>query len=151
MKNLRIVTAKGNEKWVIASGRPLLEGERTVGLIGTLQDVDHQVKSALKTKENEQLLKTLIDNLPINVYIKDIESRKILVNRAECDFAGVDSPDKILGKNDFDIYDKKTARAFRDEDLEVLRTLKTHSRKREHLHGQRWFPDLDFNFQNSPN
>jgi PAS domain S-box-containing protein len=123
-EKLQIITAEGNEKWVIASGKPIYDKDKLVGLIGTFQDINAQILSETKIKKSEQLLKTLIDNLPINVYIKDIESRKILVNKAECDFAGVDSPKEILGKNDFEIYDKKTAQTFRDEDLEVINTLK---------------------------
>ena len=123
-EKLQIVTAKGNEKWVIAAGKPIYNNDRLIGLIGTFQDINEQVLSETKIKESEKLLKTLIDNLPINVYIKDIESRKILVNKAECDFAGVVNPNEILGKNDFDLYDKKTAQAFRKEDLEVINTLK---------------------------
>ncbi|MGB5435574.1 MAG: PAS domain S-box protein [Maribacter sp.] len=123
-EKLQIITAKGNEKWVSATGKPIFDHDKLIGLIGTFQDITEQILSETKIKESEQLLKTLIDNLPINVYIKDIESRKILVNKAECDFAGVDSPNDILGKNDFDIYDKETAQTFRDEDLEVINTLK---------------------------
>ena len=123
-EKLQIISAKGNEKWIIATGKPIYDKDKLVGLIGTFQDITEQILSESKIKESEQLLKTLIDNLPINVYIKDIESRKILVNKAECDFAGVNSPKEILGKNDFDLYDKETARAFRDEDLEVINTFK---------------------------
>ncbi|MBD0779809.1 PAS domain S-box protein [Maribacter sp. ANRC-HE7] len=122
-EKLQIVTATGKEKWVIASGKPIFNNDKLIGLLGTIQDINDSVLSQIKIKESEHLLKTLIDNLPMSVYIKDIESRKILVNKAECDFAGVDDPKKLLGKNDFQIYDKKTAQGFRDEDLEVIQTL----------------------------
>ena len=122
-EKLQIITATGKEKWVIASGKPIFNNDKMVGLLGTFQDINDSVLSQIKIKESEHLLKTLIDNLPIGVYIKDVESRKILVNKAECDFARVDDPKKLLGKNDFQIYDKKTAQAFRDEDLEVIQTL----------------------------
>lgn len=122
-EKLQIITATGKEKWVIASGKPIFNNDKLIGLLGTLQDINDSVLSQIKIKESEHLLKTLIDNLPMSVYIKDIESRKVLVNKAECDFAGVDDPKKLLGKNDFQIYDKKTAQGFRDEDLEVIQTL----------------------------
>ena len=121
---LQIVTANGNEKWVMASGKPIYNKGELVGLIGTLQDVHEQVEADMKTLDNEKLLRTLIDNLPVNVYIKDTESRKVLVNKAECEFLGVKNADELLGKSDFDLYPPESAAKSREEDLMVMNTLK---------------------------
>ena len=122
-ERLQIITAKGNEKWVIASGRPIFKNEIFLGLLGTLQDINEEVQADIKTKENEQLLKTLIDNLPLNVFIKDLDSKKVLVNKSECEYLGVKNANEILGKNDFDLYGKETAQISRDEDLQVINSL----------------------------
>ncbi|WP_299529319.1 PAS domain-containing protein [Ulvibacterium sp.] len=122
-EKLQIITAKGNEKWVIAAGKPIFKDERLIGLIGTLQDVNDQVLSQTKTKENEHLLKTLIDHLPLNVFIKDKESRKVLVNKAECDYLGVKGPEEVLGKTDYDFYDEETANTTREDDLHVMNSM----------------------------
>ncbi|WP_425237966.1 PAS domain-containing protein [Ulvibacterium sp.] len=119
-EKLQIITAKGNEKWVIAAGKPVFKNEKLIGLIGTFQDVNDQVLSEIKTKENEHLLKTLIDHLPLNVFIKDKESRKVLVNRAECDYLDVSGPEEVLGKTDYDFYDEETANITREDDLHVM-------------------------------
>lgn len=71
----------------------------------------------------KKLLRTLIDNLPVNVYIKDTESRKVLINKAECEYLGVKDPKEVIGKNDFDLYPFKTAEKIRAEDLKVMNTL----------------------------
>lgn len=128
-QKIQLVTAKGNERWVISAGKPVYKNKELVGLIGTFQDINDQVLSDLKTKESERLLKTLIDNLPLNVYIKDLDSRKILVNKSECDYLGVDHPEELLGKDDFDLYPKEIAQTFRDEDLQVMNSLKPILRK----------------------
>ena len=120
---LQVVTAKGNEKWVAAAGKPMYKNGEFIGLLGTFQDVDDQVKAELKSKESELLLKTLIDNLPLNVFIKDIDSKKILVNKAECEYLGVKNSKDLIGKTDFDLYDKEMAQISRDEDLYVMNTL----------------------------
>lgn len=122
-ERLQIVTAKGNEVWVQAAGMPLYQGNTLIGLTGTLQNIDDQVRSEMKTKESENLLRTLIDNLPLNVYIKDTESRKILVNKAECAYMGVHNPEELLGKTDFDLYDHNIAQTSRNEDIKVMDTL----------------------------
>jgi PAS domain S-box-containing protein len=57
------------------------------------------------------------------VYIKDRESKKILVNKAECHYLGVKDATEILGKDDFDLYDDEIAQISREEDLKVINTL----------------------------
>nr|WP_299074617.1 PAS domain S-box protein [uncultured Allomuricauda sp.] len=122
-QRLIIITAKGEEKWVEAGGKAMKKNGEIVKIIGTFQDINDQVIAEKKTKESEQLLSTLIDNLPINVYIKDKESRKLLVNKTECEYIGTNAKN-LIGKSDFDLYDKKIAQISRDEDLEVMRSLK---------------------------
>lgn len=123
-EKLQIVNNNGEEIWVIAAGKPIVKEGKTVSIIGTFQDINEQVIHDIKTKESEKLLQTLIDNLPVNVYIKDLDSRKILVNKAECNYLGVSHPDQILGKTDFDSYDQTMASTFREEDLTVINSLR---------------------------
>lgn len=121
-EKLQIVTAKGNEKWVLASGKAFFKRGKPTKLIGTFQDITAQVNAEVKTKQSEELLNTLVNNLPINVYIKDTMSRKLLVNQAECDYLGYEKPEELIGKTDFDVYDERTAQISRNDDLEVFRS-----------------------------
>jgi PAS domain S-box-containing protein len=114
------VTAKGNEKWVNVSGKPLYKSGTYVGLIGIVQDITDYVQKEQKTKDNEHLLKTLINNLPLQIYIKDTQSKKLLANKSELKFLGLENENEVIGKDDFDMYDKATAQKFRDEDVEVM-------------------------------
>jgi len=123
-EKLQLVKADGEEIWVIAAGKPLFKNDEFIGLLGTIQDINDSVNSDLKTKKNEKLLRTLIDNLPLNVFIKDTESRKILANKSEVSFCGLEDESEILGKTDFDFYDLATAKSSREEDLYVMQTLK---------------------------
>ncbi|WP_405413512.1 PAS domain-containing protein [Maribacter sp. Asnod1-A12] len=121
---LQITTANNQEKWVMTSGKPIYNKGKIAGLIGTFQDIDDQVEANNKTINNEKLLRTLIDNLPVNVYIKDTESRKVLINKAECEYIGANDPNEIIGKNDFDLYSFDDALKSREEDLRVMKTLR---------------------------
>nr|WP_299000807.1 PAS domain-containing sensor histidine kinase [uncultured Allomuricauda sp.] len=121
-ERLQIVTQKGEEKWVAAGGKAIKKEGKTLKIFGTFQDINQQVIAEKRTKESERLLTTLIDNLPINVFIKDKDSRKILVNKAECNYLDT-SPNELIGKTDFDLYDNDIAKTSRDEDLEVMRSL----------------------------
>ncbi|WP_222983576.1 PAS domain-containing sensor histidine kinase [Flagellimonas meishanensis] len=122
-ERLEILTSKGNEKWVKASGKPIVQDGSVVKLFGTFQDIHEQVMLEIKREENERLLTTLINNIPLNVFVKDKDSRKTLVNKSECDYLEKSQED-LIGKDDFDLYDAKAAQISREEDLEVMRTLK---------------------------
>ena len=111
---------KHNEKWVITTGKPLYDNDEVIRLVGTFQDITEKELAAQQIQEREQILHTLIDNIPLNIYIKDLNSRKILVNKAECDFLGVPNAKELLGKCDHDLYDNRTANQLREEDLEVI-------------------------------
>lgn len=119
-KRLQITTPDGHEKWVICSGRPHHKNGEYVGIIGTFQDVTDSVLKDVKTRESERMLRTLIDNLPVNVFIKDLNYRKILVNKSELEFYGLKHEDEMLGKDDFDIMDPESARSSQEEDFLVI-------------------------------
>lgn len=70
---------------------------------------------------NRLLLRTIIDNLPSGIYAKDLEGRKILANKKDCQNAGVESEAELLGKTDFDFFPRHIAEQFYQDDQKVLR------------------------------
>jgi len=121
---LKILTKKNNEKWVKTTGRPIFSEGDISSFIGTFQDVTSQISNENRRKYEENLIQTLIDHLPLNIYIKDIQSRKILVNKAECDYMGVEKASELIGKSDWDLYPPEQAKISIEEDLKVMKTLK---------------------------
>lgn len=118
-----IITAKGEERWLKLSGKPINKNGVTVKLFGTFQDVHEQVMADTKVEQHRQLLTSIIDNLPLNIFVKNLDSRMILVNKAECDHLGMD-PRDLIGKNDHDLHRAEIADQSREEDLMVIKTLK---------------------------
>ncbi|WP_417935664.1 sensor histidine kinase [Flagellimonas pelagia] len=122
-ERLIIITQKGEERWVQSAGKAIEKNGEVVKVFGTFQDIHEQVMTETKVMENQQLLTALIDNLPLNVFVKDLDSKKILVNKSECEYLEK-SPRELIGKTDFDLYDEEVAKISREEDLEVIKTLK---------------------------
>ena len=122
-ERLTIITQKGEERWVQSAGKAIEKNGEVVKVFGTFQDIHDQVMTETKVMENQQLLTALIDNLPLNVFVKDLDSKKILVNKSECEYLEK-SPKELIGKTDFDLYDEEVAKISREEDLEVIKTLK---------------------------
>ncbi len=87
-----------------------------------IQDITEQKAIENTLREERELLRTLIDNIPTGIFIKDLQSRKTLVNKAEVDFMGVKDASEILGKDDFELFPKDFAAITVAEDQEVFTT-----------------------------
>jgi PAS domain-containing protein len=58
------------------------------------------------------LLRTLIDNLPDCIYVKDTEARKVIANPADLENLGCKTEAEAIGKTDFDFFPKDLAEGF---------------------------------------
>jgi PAS domain S-box-containing protein len=77
-------------------------------------------KAETELKAERTLLRTLIDVLPLAIYVKDADGR-FLVASTECARSiGVSSPDKLLGRTDADFFPPAIAAAFLTAEQRVL-------------------------------
>jgi PAS domain S-box-containing protein len=65
-----------------------------------------KLSKSLGAIQREQHLKTLLDNFPFMVWLKDIDSRLLVANSAYAKMAGVSSTEALEGKTDFDFSPK---------------------------------------------
>jgi PAS domain S-box-containing protein len=66
------------------------------------------------------LLRTLIDNMPDCIYVKDADSRFLVANHGVARLMGVGSPEELLGRTDFDFFPKELAQRYRDDEVAIL-------------------------------
>lgn len=72
---------------------------------------------------NEQdLLRTLLDNSPDHIYFKDMQSRFLKCSKAQALQFGAASPAALVGKTDFDFFSEEHARPAYEDEQEILRT-----------------------------
>ena len=64
------------------------------------------------THQQVQMLWNLLDRSYVGVFWKDLEGRFLGGNAWFAELFGVDSIDELLGKTDYDFFDKKTAEAY---------------------------------------
>lgn len=84
-------------------------------LIFRLREREHK-RERDSLKREKELLQTLMDNIPDTIYFKNDKSQFTRVNKAKARQVGVDSPEQIYGKTDFDFFDYQNAKeAFEDE------------------------------------
>jgi PAS domain S-box-containing protein len=114
------------------------EGRKT--RVAAIMDITERKVAELAGKRAEEalrcernLLRTLIDNLPDAVYVKDMECRKTVANVADVRYMGQQSEAEVLGKTDFDFYPADAAAAYHADDQSVVQTGQPVLNKEEFL------------------
>jgi two-component system cell cycle sensor histidine kinase/response regulator CckA len=79
-------------------------------------------RAAEALAEERRLLRTLIDNMPDRIYVKDARSRWVVANRALAKLVGAGSPRELIGKTDFDYFPEEIAKAFFTDEQAILRS-----------------------------
>ncbi len=72
--------------------------------------------------EERKLLRTLIDNLPAHIFVKDTAGRYLLVNEAQTKHLVLGAETEMLGKTVFDFFPEEPARRFAADDQAVIQT-----------------------------
>jgi PAS domain S-box-containing protein len=94
-----------------------------VDLIQNLNNnLNNLIKAEEEIKRERILLRTLINNLPDTIYVKDTEGRKLIANKADLKAMNVNSESEIIGKTDLDIFRNEDGMRGYAEDLSVLQT-----------------------------
>lgn len=79
-------------------------------------DITVRKLAETKQKEDYSLMRTIIDNLPLNVYVKNLQSQKILANRADWQYLGATAESDLIGKSAYDLYPDNSAQQSIEED-----------------------------------
>ncbi len=111
----------GNLRSVEIHAYPVLDNNgNVVQVIEYILDITDR-KQAEDTLEKERnLLRTLIDNLPDFIYVKNTESRFVTVNTAATQLMGAATPGELIGKTDFDFYPKELAEKYYTDDQKIV-------------------------------
>ncbi|NEO85704.1 MAG: CHASE2 domain-containing protein [Spirulina sp. SIO3F2] len=100
--------------WWIPIIPPLLA---LMGSAGTLQAILGYQEEELK--RSTEFLRSMIDNIPDPIFVKDTQFRWIILNQAFCRFTGFPR-EELLGKTDYDVFNKAEAQVFRQEEQELF-------------------------------
>jgi PAS domain S-box-containing protein len=91
-----------------------------IGVTGTSHDITKRKRMEEIVRDDRNLLRTLIDNIPDRIYAMDIQGRKTLSNTADWKASGGKTMEDVIGKTDFDTYPPELAEGFWRLDKAVL-------------------------------
>lgn len=103
----------------------LLKDSLGVNIVWTFgKDITERVHYEKQVKELNQIMSTVLSNIPMFISVKDITNdlRYIFSNRSGGDFrSGLSG--HIIGKTDFEIFPLEIAETLRRDDMETMQTL----------------------------
>ena len=91
-----------------------------VTILDDFRDITRHKQAQAEPVYDRDLLRTVVDNLPDAIYVKDAAARKVLANPADLRNLGCKTETEALGKTDFDLFPKEIAEKFFQDDQLVL-------------------------------
>lgn len=117
----RMLTKDGQTVW-FRNQSALIRAETGQVLYsqGVMYDITDYKRAETALDEERNLLRTLIDNIPDFVFIKDTQSRFVINNLAHTRLLGRTSPNELIGKTDFDIFSQELATKYQADEQSVM-------------------------------
>lgn len=111
----------GGQRYISASLVPDLDERSQVrGYYALISDISERKRAEIELEETRNFLQSVLDNLPVAVYVKDAqELRFVLWNAATTELLGY-SATQAVGKTDFDLFRPQQAEICTTSDREVL-------------------------------
>ena len=86
-----------------------------------LKEKISETMESSKIAELSESLSTLLNNMPVMTFYKEIETGKyIMCNQSFADYCYLEKPEDVKGLTDFDLFDEVTARHFVEKDQIAL-------------------------------
>ncbi|MDD2759308.1 MAG: PAS domain-containing protein, partial [Methylomonas sp.] len=108
---------------VLAIGHDITEHKRAAAQIQALNlSLEQRVQDRTEAlRQQTRYLRTIIDSLPLLIWLKDTESRFVMVNQATAASCRL-GVDEMVGKCDADLWPATLAETYIAEDREVMAT-----------------------------
>ena len=131
---IKMNTTISNEEWVkypngdnilLETKKVLLQDDKDniIGILGISKNITKNKKRKEKIEELSNLLSNSINSVENLIFVKDNEFKYLECNKAFEKFIGV-SREELIGRDDYDFFDKKLADFFRAKDTEIFKSEK---------------------------
>jgi PAS domain S-box-containing protein len=120
----RYIRKDGSIVWVNLTSSAVREKNRPLKyFIAVIEDITERKHTEETIRTSREMLRLVMDNVPQAVFWKDVNSVYLGCNAVFARFAGVETPDNIVGKTDYGLaWTKEEADSFRKDDRRVMDT-----------------------------
>jgi len=119
----RVRTGTDNWRWLRIRGAVVRDRAGTAQRIaGSMIDISHRKNAEGQLEEERHLLRLVIENVPLQVYFKDLESRFVLANRQMSEWMGIGDARALIGKHDRDFFAREHWKQAADDERAIIET-----------------------------
>jgi PAS domain S-box-containing protein len=93
---------------------------RIIGTMGISRDITRMKQMEDELAAERNMLRSVIENIPDPIFVKDAEGRYLLDNAAHCKTLGASSREEVIGRTTFDYFPADRAAAFKVDDDRVI-------------------------------
>jgi PAS domain S-box-containing protein len=89
-------------------------------VLGMVRDVTDRKRAELALQQREAYLRSMLDNFPYLVWLKDVDGRFLAVNQVFAEACGQPDIEAVVGKTDLDVWSREMAERYRADDRRVM-------------------------------
>jgi len=119
----KVTLPDGRVGWVLTTKMPMRDrAGHIIGTMGMSRDITRikQIEDELAAERN--MLRSVIENIPDPIFVKDAQGRYMLDNEAHCKSLGVETREEVIGRTSFDFFPPEEAAGFKRDDDHVIAT-----------------------------
>jgi len=122
----------GTESWILATKMPYRDANGVIiGTFGLSRDITEHKKAEEALRNSMALYHSLVQNLPQNIFRKNLDGRFTFANAQFCATVGK-RLEEIMGKTDYDLFPAVLARKYQEDDRKIIKSGKTFETIEEH-------------------
>jgi PAS domain S-box-containing protein len=126
--NLYKITCKdGSVRQIIISGIVINDN-----VLATFIDITERILAEMFLQESESKFKTLVENIPQKVFMKDLDYKWIFVNKNLADDLEM-TPEEVVGKIDTDFFPPELAAKYHADDERIISTGQTEDMEEKYI------------------
>jgi len=105
----RVRTDAGYYVWINVTGQAVWDEQGTaIRLAGSVVDITDRKRAQMEIQEREKLIESILDALPLNVFVKDAHGCLRFYNEQTEQTTGI-SREQAIGRTDFEIFSPQVA------------------------------------------
>ncbi len=117
----RRVKKDGSVAFITMTASPIRNSEGDIiGASHISHDITERIQNERRLRGERSMLRTLIDNIPDYIYVKDQNSKHIINNRAMVNLVGATTEAETLGRSSIDFFGDGVAAGYLEEDRQIM-------------------------------
>ena len=122
-KEERETWGEGEDTWCSTTKMALRDADgQIIGTFGISRDITDEKRAKAQLGRERDLLKTIINNVPDLIFVKDRAGRFVVANSALQKVLGTESVEDVIGKTDYDFSQPELACEYVADDQIVMRS-----------------------------